>query len=281
MNICQCNVFVCKCNAVKGSRTGMRNPATLIMNLATGVQEYTDPVPASRNTAGNFTQGGSQISILCRTTTKFSGTKRSSDRREDVWSDMWEGISPPFLLPGLAVTSSTPPLTQRPLSTVCLQLVRLKKERKKQQCYGVCFSLTLFREEMCATVVGVWLSSGLVVGQLQELGRGVGRISLLAALQFSHVLSGLVMDLDRLSRRTWRKSVDWILFLWFTTCSNCVLMRYCMQMETSHTSGLNQQYPKDSMNSWVCSAHPRGRCASSAGDWRWASWASWTGWRGL
>lgn len=45
-----------------------------------------------------------------------------------------------------------------------------------------------------------------MIGQLQQLSRRVGGISLLAALQLSHVLPGLVMDLDGFSRRPCRKA---------------------------------------------------------------------------
>lgn len=41
-----------------------------------------------------------------------------------------------------------------------------------------------------------------MIGELQQLRRGVGGVSLLAVLQLRHVLPGLMMDLDGLPRRT-------------------------------------------------------------------------------
>lgn len=46
-------------------------------------------------------------------------------------------------------------------------------------------------------------AGGLVVCQLQQLRGGVGQVPLSAALQLCHVLSGLVMDLNGLSGRSY------------------------------------------------------------------------------
>lgn len=46
-------------------------------------------------------------------------------------------------------------------------------------------------------------AGGLVVRQLQQLRGGVGQVPLPAALQLCHILSGLVMDLNGLSRRSY------------------------------------------------------------------------------
>lgn len=46
-------------------------------------------------------------------------------------------------------------------------------------------------------------AGGLVVRQLQQLRGGVGQVPLPAALQLCHILSGLVMDLNGLSGRSY------------------------------------------------------------------------------
>ena len=46
-------------------------------------------------------------------------------------------------------------------------------------------------------------AGSLVVCQLQQLRGGMGQVPLPAALQLCHILSGLVMDLNGLSRRSY------------------------------------------------------------------------------
>lgn len=141
-----------------------------------------------------------------------------------------------------------------------------KKTNNKHSHHCLCFKPTFCtKENLVLWDKRVEPSSGLVIGQLQQLSWGVSRISVLAALQFSHVLSGLVMDLDCLSWRTWR-----------TTVAHTVSIQEGWPQQAKHISTyMVIKFHK------TASPHQQGRCASSAAGWRWASWASWMGWRGL